>query len=217
MIFRLLLSLAAMTALAANSTAGDAWTLISTRDGVDTHENEIRQGGYREYRGVARLSVSYEEAIAIIKDIPGTVHWLPRTRRSDEIRWVSENEVLLYVVSRAPWPFKDREMVWKRHYLVDTDDHLLMHFDAVTEPYDGEEGTLRVYHAHGEWEIKRLRDDVTEVRFQYVGESGGSVPRGFVDNNNKSLPYKVLMALQARAEELRNSLGKITASPPAPQ
>ena len=95
-------------------------------------------------------------------------------------------------------------MVWKRHYLTDTDDHLLMTFDAVTEPYDGETGTLRVTNAHGEWEIKRLADDVTEVRFQYVGESGGSVPHGFVDNNNKSLPTKVLMALQARAEELRN-------------
>ena len=95
-------------------------------------------------------------------------------------------------------------MVWKRHYLADTDDQMLMTFDAVTEPYDGETGTLRVTSAHGEWEINRLGDDVTEVRFQYVGESGGSVPRSFVDNNNKSLPYKVLMALQARVEELRD-------------
>lgn len=192
-------------ALAATVAASDdTWTLISSRDGVEIHENEKRKGGFREYRGIGRLSVSYEEATAIIKDIPGTVHWLPRTRRSDEIRWVSETEVLLYVVSNAPWPFKDREMVWKRHYLTDTDDHLLMMFDAVTEPYDGETGTLRVTSAHGEWEIKRIGDDVTEVRFQYVGESGGSVPRSFVDNNNKSLPTKVLMALQARAEELRN-------------
>lgn len=195
-----LLSLALTVSVRA---ADGSWTLTNTRDGVETYENQAKKGGYREYRGIARLPVGFDEAVAVIKDIPGTVDWLPRTRRSDEIRWISETEVLLYVVSRAPWPFKDREMIWKRHYLVDTDEHLLMTFDAVTEPYDGESGTLRVKSAHGEWELKRLGDDLTEVRFQYVGESGGSVPRSFVDNNNKNLPTKVLVALQARVEELR--------------
>jgi hypothetical protein len=185
--------------------ADDAWTLVATRDGVGTYENRSKTNGYREYRGIARLPVDFDEAVAVIKDIPGTVDWLPRTRRSDEIRRLSETEVLLYVVSNAPWPFKDREMVWKRHSLTDTDDHFLMTFDAVPEPYDGETGTLRVNSAHGEWELRKLGDGETEVRFQYVGESGGSVPRSFVDSNNRSLPYKVLVALQARIEELRES------------
>lgn len=204
---RLILLLMTLTSAGFAGATEGVWTVISTRDGVTTLENEVVQGGYREYRGVARLAISFEEAVAIIKDIPGTIHWLPRTRRSDEIRWVSETEVLLYIVSNAPWPFKDRAMVWQRTYLIDTDDHMLMTFDAVDEPHDGEAETLRVYHAHGEWEIKRLGKNTTEVRFQYVGESGGSVPRGFVDNNNKSLPYKVLTALQTRAEELRKPPG----------
>lgn len=199
----LLVALSAVTAAAVASE--DVWTLVDTRDGVETYENRVRTFGYKEYRGIARLPVEFDEVVAVIKDIPGTVHWLPRTRRSDEIRRVGESEILVYVVSSAPWPFKDREMVWKRHSITNTDDHFLMTFDAVDEPYDGEPGTLRVSNAHGEWEVTRIGKGVTEVRFQYVGESGGSVPRGFVDGNNRSLPFKVLAALQERVEELRTS------------
>jgi hypothetical protein len=205
--FRLFLVLAQFLILSV-AAAEDSWTQIATDGSIRTYESGVLHDGYTKYRGVGRLDMTFDEAVAIIKDIPGTVHWLPRCRRSDEIRWISETSVILYVVSRAPWPFKDRDMVWRRDYLVDNDDRMLMTFEAIDDSFEGEPGTLRVISAHGEWEVRRIDGDTTEVRFEYVGESGGPVPKSFVDSNNKSLPRKVLEALQRRADELRAAPGE---------
>jgi hypothetical protein len=184
-------------------TAGDRWLLIREKDGIEIFENSTAENGYREFRGVARLDASFEEITMVLKDIPGNVHWLPACRRSDEIRWLDEHQVLVYIVNRAPWPIRDRDCVWKRHYVVDTDRHFRLEFAATEEPFDGERGLVRMTFARGVWEAKRLGPSSAEVTFQYIGDGGGNIPRSFINANNRKLPHRVLTALVGRIEELR--------------
>jgi hypothetical protein len=183
--------------------ADDApWTLIRSRDGIDTYESSRVEDGYREFRGVMRLEATFEETTTVIKDIPGSVHWLPACRRSDEIERRSDRQVLVYVVNNAPWPFRDRECLWLRDYVVDTDEHMLMHYHATREDFDSEPGMVRMVNARGVWEVTRLGETSVEVRFQFVGDGGG-VPKAFMNGTNRKLPHRVLTALVRRIEELR--------------
>jgi len=183
----------------------DGWTLVRTNIGIDTYENDRKQDGFKEFRGVTRLAATFEEARDVIKDIPDNIHWLPSCRRSELIRTISETELLVYIVSKAPWPVLDRDCVWKRHYAVDTDNRFLMHFTADDEPFEGEEGLVRILNARGIWEVKRISPETTEVSFQYLGDGGGTVPRGFVNAVTKRIPEKTLRALFERIETLRNN------------
>jgi len=128
---------------------------------------------------------------------------MPACRRSEVIHRLSEIEILVYIVNRAPWPITDREFVWKRHYAVDSDDRSLLRFTATREDFEGESGLVRMINAQGTWEVTRVSDDNVEVVFQFVGDGGGTIPRGFVDSYNKQLPRQMLLALQSRIEELR--------------
>ena len=198
--------LACFAVLLVTSVAGatdDGWTLVRSNLGIDTYENDRTHDGFKEFRGVTHLAATFEEARDIIKDIPGNIHWLPSCRRSELIRKISETEILVYIVSRAPWPVHDRDCVWKRHYVVDTDDHFLMPFTASDEPYEGEAGLIRILNARGIWEVIRLDPDTTEVSFQYIGDGGGTVPRGFVNSATRRIPEKALRALSERIEALR--------------
>jgi len=198
--------LACFAVLLLTSVAGisdDGWTLVRSNIGIDTYENDRTHDGFKEFRGVTRLAATFEDARDVIKDIPGNIHWLPSCRRSELIRKISETEILVYIVSRAPWPVHDRDCVWKRHYVVDTDDHFLMPFTASDEPFEGEEGLIRIVNARGIWEVKRLDPDTTEVSFQYIGDGGGTVPRRFVNITTKRIPEKALRALSERIEALR--------------
>lgn len=200
---RILAYCAILLATSGAGAADDGWTLVRSNVGINTFENSQKRNGFKEFRGVAELAVTFEEARDVVKDIPGNIHWLPSCRRSELIREISETEILVYIVSRAPWPVKDRDCVWKRHYVVDTDSHFLMPFTASDEEYEGESGLVRILNARGIWEVKRIDADTTEVSFQYIGDGGGTVPRGFVNTTTKRIPEKALRALLARIESLR--------------
>ncbi len=200
---RLLAFFAVLLLASVVGSSDDGWSLVRSHDGVDTYENSTTRDGFKEFRGVGRFAVTFEEARDVIKDIPGNIHWLPSCRRSELIRKISETEILVYIVSRAPWPVKDRDCVWKRHYVVDTDNHFLMPFTASDEEFEGEPGLVRILNARGIWEVKRIDADTTEVSFQYIGDGGGTVPRGFVNTTTKRIPEKALRALLERIESLR--------------
>lgn len=194
-------AIALLTSVAGASDEG--WTLVRSINEVETYVNDRTNDGFREYRGVTRMAATFEEARDAIKDIPGNVYWLPSCRRSELIRVISETELLVYIVSAAPWPVHDRDCVWKRHYVVDTDNHFRLVFTASDEEYEGEAGLVRILNARGVWEVRRLADDTAEVSFQYLGDGGGTVPRSFVNSATKKIPEKALRALFERIEELR--------------
>jgi hypothetical protein len=198
--------LACITVAFLTSVAGasdEGWTLVRSNNGVETHLNDRTIDGFREFRGVTKMAATFEEARDVIKDIPGNIHWLPSCRRSELIRTISDSELLVYIVSTAPWPVHDRDCVWKRHYVVDTDDHFRLVFTASDEKYEGEAGLVRILDARGIWEVKRLTENTAEVSFQYLGDGGGTVPRTFVNSATKRIPEKALRALFERIEELR--------------
>ncbi len=195
----IVISLLASVAGASN----ESWIMVRSTNGVETYLNDRTIDGFREYRGVMKMAATFEEARDVIKDIPGNVHWLPSCRRAELVRTISETELLVYIVSTAPWPVHDRDCVWKRHYVVDTDDHFRLIFTASDEEYEGETGLVRILNARGVWEVKRLADDTAEVSFQYLGDGGGTVPRSFVNSATKRIPEKALIALFVRIEELR--------------
>ncbi len=201
---RRLLIYAAIALLARVAVADDdGWTLVRSNDGIDTFVNEQRDDGFREFRGVTTMAATFEEARDVIKDIPGNVHWLPSCRRAELVRYISETELLVYMVSRAPWPITDRDCVWKRIYAVDTDDHFLMKFIADHAEFEGEEGLVRILKGRGVWEVKRFDATTSTVSFQYIGDGGGNVPRGFVNTSTRSIPEKTLRALHQRILALR--------------
>ncbi len=200
---RLLIFLAILFVTPAASAADEDWTLVRSSNGVETYLNDLTDEGFREFRGVTKMAATFEEARDVIIDIPGNIYWLPSCRRSELIRTISENELLVYIVSTAPWPVHDRDCVWKRHYVVNTDDHFRLVFTASDEEYEGETGLVRILNARGVWEVKRLTDDTAEVSFQYLGDGGGTVPRSFVNSATKRIPEKALVALLERIEELR--------------
>jgi hypothetical protein len=201
---RRFLSFVAAVFLTSVAGASDEdWTLVRSNNGVETYLNDRTNDGFREFRGVTKMAATFEEARDVIKDIPGNIHWLPSCRRSELIRTISETELLVYIVSTAPWPVHDRDCVWKRHYVVDTDDHFQLVFTASDEEYEGEAGLVRILDARGVWEVKRLAGDTAEVSFQYLGDGGGTVPRSFVNSATKRIPEKALKALFERIEELR--------------
>jgi len=200
----LLICSAILLVTPAVSAADNGWTLVRSNNGVDTYVNDRTSDGFREFRGVTKMAATFEEARDVIKDIPGNIHWLPSCRRAELIRTISETELLVYIVSTAPWPVHDRDCVWKRHYVVNTEDHFRLVFTASDEEYEGETGLVRILNARGVWEVKRLADDTAEVSFQYLGDGGGTVPRSFVNSATKRIPEKALLALFARIEELRS-------------
>ncbi len=202
---RRFLSFVAAVFLTSVAGASDEdWTLVRSNNGVETYLNDQTNDGFREFRGVTKMAATFEEARDVIKDIPGNIHWLPSCRRSELIRTISETELLVYIVSTAPWPVHDRDCVWKRHYVVDTGDHFRLVFTASDEEYEGEAGLVRILNARGVWEVKRLADNTAEVSFQYLGDGGGTVPRSFVNSATKRIPEKALKALFERIEELRS-------------
>jgi hypothetical protein len=200
-----LLAAACALAVSAAGAAEPEWRMVRSKDGIETFENTRADNGYREFKGVATLDASIVETVGAIKDIPGSVDWLPGCRRSEEVRRLSSTEVLVYIISNAPWPIRDREVVWKRNYLVETEDYFLMRFHATDVPYDGEPGLVRMTRARGAWEVRTTGPSTVEVSFSYVGDGGGNVPRSLVNGTTRKLPHKVLVALDRRIRSLRGA------------
>lgn len=159
------------------------WTLEKTESSVKAY-SRIKEGtDYYEFRTIFKVDADINAAKKLITNVANFKNWLPSTTESKLLKKVNDNIYYGYTVTEMPWPFSDRDLVFKttvkkfgaKKYkitLVGTPDYIAK-----------DKNKVRVKDYRAEWIIKEIEPNVVKVYYQASFDPGSTYPNWMIKNS----------------------------------
>ncbi len=187
------------TSAPAVTVSEPAWELTSDEDGIKVYRREIEGSSIVEFKGETVIPATVAKIAEVLTDTPRKYEWVDRIHTAKDIALISPTERIEYNRTKAPWPVKDRDFVFKASGEVIAKDRTLVvtiksvEHNAMPEQDCCVRGELK----NSTYTLKALGDgSETRITVQIHADPKGSVPTWIVNMIQKSWPRKTLQALR---------------------
>jgi hypothetical protein len=151
------------------SVAGGKWKLIADKDGVTLYARDVSGHSEAEYKGVCIINRPIEVVGSVLSDIPSYPKWFFKCIEAKKIPTENPSEFhfLLYVALEAPWPFTDRDVVYKTEVTTDyASGKVVIHSIALKRPFIPlRRRYVRITDSEHQWILERISVDRTRITF----------------------------------------------------
>jgi hypothetical protein len=151
------------------SFADDPWKLIVDKDGITLFAREVIGHSEMQFKGVCTVSRPLESVVSVLSDTASYPKWFFKCIEAKKIpaENPSEFHFLLYVAIDTPWPFADRDVVYKTEVNIDFASGkvdirsiaLKMPFLPLRKRY------VRITDSEQQWILERISVDRTRITF----------------------------------------------------
>ncbi len=108
----LLVLVVSFSAYADNS----GWILIKDKDGITVKKREVKGSQYKEYLTEAVIDAPLEVVFEVESDSSSFSNWFSDCERQDAIKYIDENNKIVYQLIHVVWPFDNRDFVANVNY-----------------------------------------------------------------------------------------------------
>lgn len=190
----ILLSMAiAPVVVAAQRVVAAEWREARTVDGVAL-ESRDRDSKYLEHRGAVTLCADLRTVLEFVSEPRELVHWVPFTSAAERLP-EKDGNVVYHVVTRAPWPYKPRDMV----YALDVNlggDQASVHMNGIPGYVPPRDGMVRMRAAEGVWAFVSHGEEIAVSLQMWVDP--GSGPALLVNRRAATTVGRMLANLKSR-------------------
>jgi carbon monoxide dehydrogenase subunit G len=135
-------------------------------------EQPVEGSKFHRYRVTSALCANVPEIVSLLMDMGTVPEWFPDVLEARHLASQSDGETV-YIVNRAPWPMKPRDLVYRfrlEEYVPDGRMHVSI--SGLPDAIEPVKGYVRVEAANGDWDLLP-RGSQTEVTFAMHLELGG--------------------------------------------
>ena len=155
--------------LAATSIAGDQWQLIVDQGGITLFAREVSGHSESQFKGVCMVSRPLASVISVLSDTASYPKWFFRCIEANKILTENPSEFhfLLYVAIDTPWPFADRDVLYKTEVKIDfASGKVVIHSKALKTPLIPlKKQYVRITDSEQQWILERISLDRTRITF----------------------------------------------------
>jgi len=105
-----------------------------------------------------------------------------------------------YVETIFPWPFKNRDMVYKMTTRTFNNDSIKISLQGIPDYIQEKKGIVRMTKAAG-YILLHCANKKTEIMYVFHSEPGNSIPAWMANNSIAKLPFKTLSGLRKTLRE----------------
>lgn len=182
-------------------SAQGQWMLDRKEDGIEVYTRNERGSDFKSFKAIAFVEASTIEIIKILRDADSYTKWYGFTKTSKLLEQHGD-EQYNYVETIFPWPFKNRDMVYKMSISTSNPDSTTIHLLGIPDYIPEKNGLVRMQKAEGYMSLKQIAN-MTEITYQFHSEPGDNVPVWLANNSISELPFRTLSGLKAMLKENR--------------
>lgn len=185
--------------------AAPAWKTTGRWHGIVISKRKVPGKHFHRFRGVGLVNADPYHILAILHDVKRHPEWMHKCSVSKILRRSGKYGYLIYNRIDAPWPFSDRDAIFRAtSRTIKRGRRLGARFVGVKSRLMGEvPGVVRFVWVKGIYNLKAAGSQGTLVDYQVEGDAGGWIPRWLANRANKDLPLKTLLALRRQARRTR--------------
>ena len=154
------------------------WELIMSKNGIDTYKMTHPGTDVSSFKGVGFVDAKVEVIGEVLRDIPAFPEWMANCKQATILKTIDRNTYVFYNVIRAPFPFKDRDMVIENQtrYNFNNGTGTITFTLAKKYNYPEQECCLRLSELEGQFYIEYFGRNRTRVTYQHRSHPGGNIP-----------------------------------------
>ena len=159
------------------SVADDDWKLVVDQDGIALYAREVSGHAEAQFKGVCIVNRPLEAVGSILSDIASYPKWFFKCIEAQKIPAENSSELhfFLYVAIDTPWPFSDRDAVYKTEIAIDYAlGKVVIRSTALKEPLIPlRRQYVRVTDSEHQWILEKISADSTRITFINRTNAGG--------------------------------------------
>lgn len=145
------------------------WKLIANEEGVALYSRKVSGHSELEFKGICLINQPLEVIGAVLSDISSYPKWFFKCIESKKIPVANTSELnyYLYVAIDTPWPFSDRDVVYKANVSIDyVLGKVVIKSTALTEQFVPlKNGYVRITDSAHQWILERVSSEQTRITF----------------------------------------------------
>ena len=163
--------------LAGSGSAAEDWSPAKTVEGI-LIESRPTESGFDVHRGTTTVCTDIESLERFVADTSRFQEWIPYTR-SAKLLDRTAVDFVYYVRTTTPWPFKDRDMIYRISRQEADDESLRLIVTGQPDYQPLADNAERIQAATGEWYLIPAAGGITVSYELYVHP--GAVPRSLAN------------------------------------
>lgn len=188
-----------LMAIGFQAKAQSNWEMAMNKDDIIVYTRDEEHSDFKSFKAIMEVDGTLKEVIKILKDADHYQAWYGYTKTSKVLK--KEKGVQYnYVETIFPWPFSNRDMVYKMSVNELNSKELLISLEGIPDFIPEKNGITRMQKAQGTLLLKAINDKV-EVTYQFHSEPGDTIPVWLANNSIAELPFKTLSGLRKTLEK----------------
>ncbi|WKK65643.1 START domain-containing protein [Lutimonas zeaxanthinifaciens] len=178
------------------SYAQENWDLIKDKKDIKVYTRTNTVSSFKEFKGITEIKAKVNDFLAVLYDIDGLPDWAYNIKESRLLDRSGENVQVYYAVAKAPWPYKNRDGVYKNSIKWDPEKReLMVEIEMLEDVMDPNDSYVRM-DGYGYWKIRERSNDLLEVTFQMQVDPGGSIKAWMANMFVSDSPFFTLLGLR---------------------
>ncbi len=171
-----------------------AWAIDKDKEGVKVYTRVEEHSEFKSFKAVMTVAASMDEILKILKDADGYSKWYGFTKTSRLLKQ-EKNVQYNYVETIFPWPYKNRDMVYRMSWDTINEGAIRIALQGVPDYIGVKGGIVRMKKAVG-YILLQHSQGITEVIYEFHSEPGDNVPPWLANNSIAELPFKTFSGLK---------------------
>lgn len=175
----------------------DDWELAKEKNGISVYTRKTEQIDFKEFKGITYIDNSVSSFLAVITDVDNLTDWVYSVINAKLLEKSSDTLMIYYAESKVPWPFDNRDAVYRDKVSWDADKRVLtIDIKCLPGYIEKNEDIVRIPFAKGHWRVEELEKNRIKVEFQMLVDPGGTIPAWLANAFVVDSPFETLEGLR---------------------
>lgn len=179
------------------------WEVDKNEEGIVVYTREEGDSGFKSFKAVMTADASPGEIIEVLKNADDYASWYGYTKSSKTLSR-EENVQYNYVETSFPWPYSNRDMVYKMSVKMSEPTGVLILLEGVRDYIPEKMGIVRMQKAEG-FILLIPVGEKTEITYQFHSEPGDGIPAWLANRSISELPFNTFVGLKKVLERQKKT------------
>ena len=176
------------------------WKQVKNEKGINVYTTN--REGY-EVKGVkveTTFNCGVQAIVNAIMDVRSYPNWVYACSETRLLKTISNDELIYYHVTNAPWPVNDRDLVSLFELKKFKDGTVTIQSRSINNFFEERSGYVRVKSSSARWVFTPDQNGKTHAYYELFFNPGGNIPAWMVNLFITEGPYQSMLKLKKRIE-----------------
>jgi len=174
----------------------EPWDLVKENDGIKVYTRTDKVKTFKEFKASVTVKGKIADFVSVLYDIEGLTSWGHNISEAKLFERPNDTIQIYYAVAKAPWPYKDRDGIYKNTFNWSKESRLLtVEIELLEDDRARNDNFVRL-DGYGFWKVKEISSDQLKIDFQMQVDPGGSIKAWMANMFVTDSPYHTMKGIR---------------------